>query len=157
MSTASSVLSGRIATALRAAAVAVQAGVDSAAWASLSAPRVFRGLGGYLGGRNRGRLPFMEYEIETQTFSPETERGGELSQHVRLRCHVGGADPGVAGELCEAILCEALASIRSETGDNLTALGGDAIEAPALGPWGTSRDASLVVIQSFERSDYEVQ
>lgn len=157
MSTAASILAARVLSALNSSAVAVRAGVLPATWALTTAPHVFHGLAGYLGGRNRGRLPFMEFEIESQTFEHQVTEGGELTQTIHLRAHVGGKDSGVAGELCEAMLCAAMAAIRSEAGDNLTALGNDAISAPQLGPWGISRDASLTVIQSYERSDYEVQ
>ncbi len=156
MATASSVLSTRIFSALRTAAVATQAGVASGTWSSTSTTRVFRGIAGWLGGRNRGRLPFIEFDIESQGFTEENPQGGTINQAIRLRVHVGGQDPAVAAELAIAILAAGIAAIRSETTDNLVALGNGAIEPAQFGPWGVSRDAVLQVQQSYGRTDYEV-
>lgn len=150
MATAGSVLANRIETALAAAAVYTQAGV-----ASMSG-RIFRGLGGYLGGRCRGRLPFIEYDIVSQAFNNDSRDGGQLAQRVTVRVHVGGRDLGTASALTEAVLAAALASIRSDASDNLTDMGDDAIGEIQPGPWGHQRDAEMTIMQTFDRDSYEV-
>lgn len=156
MSTAGTVLTARVFSGCRAAGVATQAGVLLATWSSTTVPRVFRGLAGYLGGRNRGRLPLIEFDIQTQRFAQETEQGGMLLSTVTLRCHVGGRDLETAGNLAEAILAAALAAIRSEAVDNYTAQGDDEIGPLQPGPLGHFRDATMRFEHTFARTSYEV-
>ncbi len=158
MATASSVLATRVFAALRASTVATQAGVASGTWASTAtnSSHIFRGLAGWLGGRCRGRLPFIEFDVESQAFNQLSLQGGTMTQAIRLRVHVGGLDPGATAETAAAILCAAFASIRSETVDNLTALGDENIEPAQFGPFGVMRDGVMMVNQSYERDSYEV-
>lgn len=156
MGTIGTVLSTRVFAALRSAGVATQAGVAEATWASTTVSRVFRGLCGYLGGRNRGRLPFVEFDIRSQGFDHETLEGGTVTSTIRLLAHCGGRDAETAGNLLEAILAAGLAAIRSEASDNYTALGNDQIDELEQGPWGHQRSASLTIEHTFARSDYEV-
>ena len=155
MSSASSVLRTRVLSACRSAGVATQAAVAEATWASTTTPRVFSGVAGMLGGRNRGRLPFLEIDIQTQSMVPLSDDGGTLQQRVLVRCHVGGADPGTAADLTAAILAACAAAIRSQATDNLTALGGEDLNELEAGPWGSQRDLSLIIEQTYSRS-YEV-
>ncbi len=145
----------RLAAALVVNAVAVAAGLTLVQWTEVGRPHIFRGLGGFLGGRNRGRLPFIEYDCASQGFDQESISGGTITQTITLRAHVGGRVLGTAGDLSEAMLTAALASIRSEAVDNLTAIGGDSIGPLVASPWGLSRDATLTIEQSYSRSTYE--
>jgi hypothetical protein len=156
MASTSSVLQTRCLTACRAATVAAAAGVLAATWAAVDVLRVFAGLGGFLGGRNRGRLPFLEVSVGESAIDASAPEGGEGRTTVRLRVHVGGVDLGTAENLSHAILAAALASLRSETADNLCAWGSDRIGALEPGPWGCQRDAEAEVIQTWQRADYEV-
>lgn len=156
MSSTGTVISTRVFAALRDAVVAAQAGIATLTWASTVTPRVFRGFTGYLAGRNRGRLPFMEFDIESQGFAHETLDGGTMVSTVRIRAHCGGRDPETAGNLLEGMLAAGLAAIRSEAADNYTALGDDQIGALEQGPWGHTREATLTIEHTFARSDYEV-
>lgn len=157
MSTSSqSFISGRIFAALRSEFVAESAGVLGATWNSVAIPRVFRGFTGYIKGRNRGRLPFLEFEVETQAFALDTLEGGTQSSSVRIRAHCGGADPEVASDLLAAILGAGLAAVRTEAVDNYTALGDDQISAVSPGPWGHMREAVSTFQHSYGRSDYGV-
>lgn len=156
MASAVSVLRTRILAACRASAVATQAGVLAATWSSTSVPRVFSGLAGMMGGRNRGRLPFLEVDITAQEMTPMADEGGTLLQRVTVRCHVGDGDTGAAGDFSAAILGACAAQIRSQTTDNLTMIGGDDLGEMQAGPWGLQRDLSLTVEQVFARSDYGV-
>ncbi len=146
----------RLFTALRIAAVAAAAGVASGTWADTTVPRVFRGLAGFLGGRNRGRLPFVEFDIVGQGYEQESFDGGTMTQTVTVRVHLGSRDPEVASALANSILASCLAAIRSEGTDNLTAIGGDQINGMQPSPWGIQRDAVLTIEQSFGRASYEV-
>lgn len=156
MSSTGTVISTRVFAALRDSTVAAQAGIAGATWSSTAVPRVFRGFTGYLAGRNRGRLPFMEFDLETQGFAHETLEGGTLTSSIRVRAHCGGRDPQAAGDMLEGMLAAGLAVIRSEATDNYTALGGDQISALDQGPWGHVREATLTIEHTFARSDYEV-
>lgn len=156
MTTPGSVLASRIYLACQAGAVANQAGVAPLTWASASAPRVFRGLGGYLSGRNRGRLPFIEFDISGQEFTQASPDGGELVSQVIVRAHCGGPSLEAAGDRLEGILLAALASIRSEAEDEYMALGDDRVGPLVPGPWGHQREATVTVSHSFNRTDYEV-
>ena len=154
--TIGSVLSERIFSALRSSDVAAHAGVAAATWASTTTPRIFRGIAGFLGGRNRGRLPFVEFDISGIDYSHATLEGGAATTTARIVAHAGGRDPETAGNLLEAILTAGLIAIRDESADNYTALGSDAIGPLTLGPWGHQRETTITVVHSYGRSDYEV-
>jgi hypothetical protein len=155
VSTPTSVLRARLLDACRASAVAAQAGVAAPTWADAGTPRVFSGLAGMLGGRNRGRLPFVELDITGNGTVPLAEEGGTLQQRVIVRVHLGGTDTGAASDLSAAILGACIASIRSQAADNLTALGGEDIGELSPGPWGLQRDLTMIIEQSFS-TDYGV-
>lgn len=157
MSTPGQILAARVAEACQSGDVADAAGVAVATWASASAPRVFRGLGGYLSGRNRGRLPFLEFDVSSQGFAQDSADGGTLTSQVTLRAHCGGPNLEAAGDRLEGILLAALAAIRGESEDNYMALGDDSIAPLAPGPWGHQREATVSVSHSFNRESYEVE
>ena len=150
------VLSERVFSAMRSPQVADAASVSSATWSSTTVPRVFSGIAGYLGGRNRGRLPFVEFSIASQDFAHATLEGGTVTSSVIIRAHCGGRDPETATNLLRAILTAGLAAVRDEAADNYTALGDDRLGDTELGPWGHMQDASLTVEHTFARDDYEV-
>ena len=157
MSTASSVLCARVAGALTtSAALAAQAGLTGGVWGSAVVPRTFRGIGALSHGKSRGRCPLIEYDVVAQTFTSTAPEGGTLRQTVRLRAHVARRDLGDAGEQLAGMLATALAAIRSQSTDNLTALGDDRVGDTQPGPWGLMREAELDVEVSFAESDYEV-
>ena len=156
MSSTESVLATRALSACRGSSVADAAGVAALTWADEDTPRVFRGLGGYLGGRNRGRLPFLEVSVGGSDIGQTSNDGGEGMTTIHLRAHCGGADLGTAEDLTAGMLSAAIAAIRSETTDNLAAVGSDQIDALEPGPWGCQRDARVMVVQSWARDDYEV-
>jgi hypothetical protein len=117
---------------------------------------VFGGNGGFIGGRNRGRLPFVEVAVIDQTFTPVTaEMDGDLEQTLSIRCHVGGAIIEDAEDLSELILSACLVAIRGIS-SGLTTVGSDRISGIQQGPWGHVREATLTVMQNFHRDTYEV-
>ena len=155
MSTVGSILSVRIFSALRAATVAAQAGVASVTWSSTSVPRVFRGNDGATGGRNRGRLPYVEFDIVSLPYASEHAQGGTVTAVVAIKAHAGGRDLETIGNLLEGILSAGLASIRSESTDNYCAFGSDEIGPLEPGPWGSMRTAKMDIEFTFDRTDYE--
>lgn len=157
MSTASSVLRDEIVEALRSAYVAIAAGVTPAVWGSATTPRVFDGAAGYIGGRNRGRCPFVEVWIGGQSFNRTTLDGGTLVSQVRVRVHATGRDHDTARDLLEAIMAAGLAAIRSTPTDRYTAQGSDEVGEIVPGPMGWQLDATVSVAHSWDRSTYEVQ
>lgn len=157
MSTIDTVLSARIFAALRTSAVANAAGVAAGTWSDTTIPHVFKGSGPYIGGRNRGRLPFIEFWIESQPFAAEHFQGGTVITTVRIVAHVGGRDLETANDLADAMLAFGIAAIRSEAVDNYTAMGDDQIAALEAGPWGHMRQATMTFEHTFDRTIYEAQ
>lgn len=155
MANTGTVLNARVFAALRAAGVATAAGVALGIWSSTATSRVFSGIAGYLGGRNRGRLPFIEFSVSGQDFAHETLEGGTVTSSIIIRAHCGGRDPETSANLLREILTAGLVAIRSEATDNYTALGDDQLGDVQLGPWGHMQDASLTIEHTFARSDYE--
>lgn len=157
MTTASSVLAARVAGVLTTStALAAQAGIAAVTLASATTPRIFRGIGAMSHGKSRGRCPLMEYEVIGQTWRSTAPEGGTLVQTVRLRAHVARRDLGAAGEQLAGMLSAALAAIRSQSVDNLTALGDDRVGDVQPGPWGLMREAEMDVEVTFCEADYEV-
>jgi hypothetical protein len=151
-----SVVAERCWSALRSPQVADAAGVAAASWADAATPRIFRGLAGFLGGRNRGRLPFIEFDIVNQPFAQESVQGGTVALAITIRVHYGSRDHGAASDATQAILANALAALRSEDVDNLCAFGTDQIGPIQASPWGLARDAQATVELSYNRADYGV-
>ncbi len=152
MTTAAQVLGERVAQACTDASAAEAAGIAAVTWSSL---HVFRGFGGFIGGRNRGRLPFVEWQVQGQGFAPESTQGGTCTMTVALRVHVGGANLAAAEDLSEEILAAILTVLRDESADNLYALGDDQISAMQPGPWGHVRESASTVEVSFGRDSFE--
>ncbi len=156
MPSSSSHLRQVVIDAIRQHEVASQAQVAAITWASETAPRVFPGRAGFIGGRNRGRLPFVEVEFIGQTFANEVEEGGTLKTKIRLIAHATGRDQQTAEELLSAIITESLVQIRDVSQDNYTRLGDDEIMTVQPGPFGWMLEAQMEVEHSFQRDDYEV-
>lgn len=154
MATTGTVIQRRIGAALNSAQVASQSGMTYAAWTA--SPHVFYGFVGMLGGRNMGRLPFIEYDISTDSFHQDTVEGGTLTVKITLRVHVSGRDPATANNLAEALTLVALAAIRSESVDNYFAFGDDSMSQVKPGPWGWVRESSLTIQLTYARGNYEV-
>lgn len=132
-------------------AVATAAGFSPSAWTDSAAPHVFAGIArGFIGGRNRGRLPFVEVAVTADDGRPVvTEQGGDLTQTLTIRCHAGGSQSS-ADSLTLAILSACMAATRAHS-SQLPELGPCAMGALQQGPWGHSRDATLTVVQTYYR------
>lgn len=150
------VLRDRIIEALKTDPVAQACGIPLASWADPDRPRIFAGLFGYWGGRNRGRLPFLEVAIDGQDMRRETRDSSTLVQTVKIRVHLADVDTDAADEKSEAILMTALATIRSEA-DGYELDGDDQMGPCELGVWGHTREATVTVEHSLDRNTYEVQ
>ena len=154
--TAGSVLRDAAVAACQGPAVAAAAGLSAGVWADVNAPHVFGGNGGFIGGRNRGRLPFVEVSVIGQTFTPVTsEQDGDLEQTLSIRCHVGGDSIEDAEDLSELIISTCLVAIRN-LGSELAAVGSDRVSGLDQGPWGHVREATISVMQNYHRDTYEV-
>jgi hypothetical protein len=88
----SSTLDALIVAALKSDAVATSAGKSNPDWSNL---RVFSWIGGYIGGKNRGRLPFIEYGRNTSDYlrqqvgATEGTQGGTVTTNWSFIVHVG--------------------------------------------------------------------
>ncbi len=155
MSTSASVIRDTIAFACRDGLVALAAAVDPTAWASVTVPRVFIGSAGFLAGRNRGRLPFLDIHIEKQDFQQDTQEGGTLKSTVTISCHDTGRDQDTTISRMEQILCACLSAIRDNSNDNYTFLGSNAISGLAPGPFGWRMDATVTIEHSYAQDTFE--
>ncbi len=155
MSTAASALREWVTAALRHESVALAAEYDADLWASETVPHVFIGKAGFLGARNRGRLPFFEIDINSQTFGDDTGEGGTLESTVAIRLHDTGRDIEATQDRMFEIMTAAISSIRDNREYNYTQIGTDAIEAIQPGPMGWMINATLTIQHSYDRDTYE--
>ena len=132
-------------------AVATAAGFSPAVWTDTAAPHVFSGIAkGWIGGRNRGRLPFLEVAVVSDAGNPVvTEQGGDLTQTLVVRCHCAGGLMAADSQSI-LILSACLDEIRSSP-TQLPELGPCAMGELRQGPWGHQRDATLTVYQTYYR------
>jgi hypothetical protein len=155
VSTLASAIRSWAVTAVRDESVALQADVDYEDWASDDAPHVFVGNSGYLGARNRGRLPFMEVNTQTQTFGNETGEGGTAQTLLRLTLHATGRDVEETVDRMHSIMIAAISAIRDNREFNFMQIGTDRIEEVQPGPMGWKMEAVLELEHSYDREDYE--
>ncbi len=139
---------------IRDESVALAADVDYVVWASETTPRVFVGQAGFLGSRNRGRLPFFEVSIETQTFGNETGNGGTMQSRITLRLHDTGRDIEATHDRMYSVMCTAISAIRDNREYNYMQIGNDEIEPVQPGPMGWLMNASITVEHSYDRETY---
>lgn len=132
-------------------AVAAAAGFSSATWTDSTAPHVFHGIArGFVRGRNRGRLPFVEVAVVADSGAPVvTEQGGDLTQTLVIRCHAGGGLLDADSQTLQ-ILSACLAETRASS-TRLPELGPCRMGDLRHGPWGHVRDATLTVAQTYYR------
>jgi hypothetical protein len=141
------ILRDAIRTAVRGVSVATAAGVAHGTWSAAvtAGGRVFDGDAGYLGSRNRGRLPFLELWVQDASEVQLSYDGGVSDIQVTLRVHVGGRDQATLDDLAGEILFAAVRAIRSLP-FNHGRIGDGNYGQTTLGPWGSQRDA-LVRVQ----------
>lgn len=150
--TTASELRTRLADLLAGGDVAAAAGIAAATWASASVPHVFDGEGAGTGGRNRGRLPFVEFFVATQPFIPEGTEIGTVESRIRLRVHVGGASRTAAQTTADAILMACFAVIRE---DDYFALGEAEVSTFASQPLWHYLEATLSVQHTYDPATFE--
>ncbi len=156
MSTSNTTISAEIIDALRSESVALQAGVDYDTWASSSIPRVFNGYAGFLGARNRGRLPFFEVTVSSQTFTNETSQGGTIKTTAKLRLHDTGRDIESTMDRMDATMMTGIAAIRDNHTTTYLQLGDSETSDAVPGPMGWMQEATLTFEHSYERDSHEV-
>ncbi len=156
MSTSGSVTIDEVVAALRTSGVASAAGVASGTWSSTSIPRVFIGDVGFMGGRNRGRLPFIEVFIGSQRFQGEHESGGRIETSVICRVHCGGTNQRTAIDLLYAIATASLSALRNLTDYNYTDLGENSIGEAQPSPLGWTMDTTSRLENTYDRTTYEI-
>ncbi len=156
MSTVSSAIREYVIDVLRAEGVALQAGVDFDTWASSYIPRVFNGYAGFLGARNRGRLPFFEVMVSTSSFTNETSQGGSVKTTVKLKLHDTGRDIETVTNRMDATMIAGIASIRDNHTTLYTQLGDSEVSDVQPGPMGWMMEATLTFEHSYERDSHEL-
>lgn len=150
---AANVLRDAVRLALQASGVATAAGVAAGTWDNEpeDGGHVFDGDGKYIGGRNRGRLPFLEFWLDGHTATQLSYDGGTLDSVVLVRVHVGGKDIKTAESLANEIALQAVASVRSLPSDYYLWLGNESLETFRPGPWGHMLDVRMTVRQAYGR------
>ncbi len=156
MNSSASVLRDTIIDALREESVALAACVDYDIWSDCDTPRVFMGYAGFLGSRNRGRLPFFEVMTHSQNFINETGEGGTVKTSVMIRLHDTGRDHETVSNRMDAIMASGIAEIRANHLNNYTQLGDSVIDEIKPGPFGWMQEATLDFEHSYERDTFEV-
>lgn len=144
-------------TACRDAAVATAAGVGASAWADTTVSHVFDALQGLMGGRNRGRLPFVEVAVADLNFDTHNTEGGTVETSATIRCHVGSKDQVTAMDQSAAILLTCLQKIRDTSSVTYLSDGDDNLGGLIAGPWGLMRDLKVSFRHTFNNSTYGVQ
>lgn len=143
--------------ACRDAAVAAAAGFGSVAWADATVPHVFDALQGLMGGRNRGRLPFVEVAVADLNFDTHNTEGGTVETSATIRCHVGSKDQVTAMDQSAAILLTCLQKLRDTSSVTYLSDGNDNLGELIAGPWGLMRDLRITVRHTFNNSSYGAQ
>ena len=146
-----------VVTACRDAAVATAAGIGASAWADTAVPHVFDALQGYMGGRNRGRLPFVEVAVADLNFDTHNTEGGTVESTITIRCHVGAKDQVTAMDQSAAILLTCLQKIRDTSSVTYLSDGSETLGGLIAGPWGLMRDLTITIRHTFNNSSYGVQ
>lgn len=143
----------RLLAAIRLEAVADAAGVAFPLWSSTTSPRVLVGdAEGYVAGLHRGRLPAVEIFPVADEWDRQTASGGLIASRWAIRAHVAELGKGAADSRARAILCVALAAIRS---DDYLGEGGERFSELRPGPLGHTLTVELTLAHSFCRSTYE--
>ena len=156
MATIQSLIRADVVAACRAPAVASAAGVAVALWADAATPRVFEGIQGFQGGRNRGRLPFLEVACGGMEMLERSAEGGVSQVTVTIRCHVGAKDQATAADRMASILLTCMAKIRDMSTVTYLADGDDTLSDMVAGPWGLMQDAVLTIRHNFSADNYGV-
>lgn len=154
MATFPALIRADLVTACRDATVAAKAGFITADWSSTTIPHVFEGTQGYIGGRNRGRLPFLEVACADLGYEARAVDGGVTETNCVIRCHVGARDQSVADDLATAILIACLVKIRDITSTTYLYDGGQNLTAIEAGPWGLQKDLRITVRHTYSSSNY---
>lgn len=146
----------RIGQQLLSPSVAAAAGMTPANWSNPT--HVFGGeVGHFVGGRNRGRLPFIQYKIDGWHFSQESRQGGTVTALVHLVVHVGGKDPLSAGDLASSITQAAIAAICDEEIDNFVSASRDLkISQLEQGPWGHEMGTTITVDFTYADGEFGI-
>ena len=146
----------RIGNALNTLPVATAAGLALVDW--ITPQHVFGGeVGNFIGGRNRGRLPFIQYKCDGWNFEQESRQGGTVRCIAHLVVHVGGRNPLAAGDLATAIMQAAIAAIGDESVDNFTAASRQlTISELKQGPWGHEMQGTMELEFSYNDGEFAI-
>lgn len=152
----------RLLEACRSVNVAAVASVATSIWADTDETigHVFAGRRGYVGGRNRGRLPFIEvFKSGNQEFRAEARTDGDLGGTVvtnwTIRVHHKGLTPDTAELALDSIIPEILLNVRDTSSDNYMDLGDEAVSEIYSSPIGFYKDITGFVEHTYERETYE--
>lgn len=153
MSTSGSELREEIIAAWRGATVATASGLAALVWGSTTIPHVFDGARrGFIGGRNRGRCPFVEIHLVGQRFPQTTADGGTMTSVVEAVIHAADRN---AETILDAIAVAGLAAMRSTPDHGYTSQGGDDIGDVEPGPFGWRLRCRSTIEHSYDRDTFE--
>jgi len=137
---------------LKGNALAEAADVSFDNWQS----HVFYGIDqGFTMEKNRGRLPFIEYELDTEDYRLDAQDGGANMISVRMRCNVGRKSKLEAQKQIKELQGRFMRQLR---GSNITTAEeiDTTIEAMNSAPWGFWQDMIFEVIITYNRDEFGV-
>jgi hypothetical protein len=135
--------------AFRSSAVATQAGVVAATWASTTLPYVEYGDGRpkHL---NMGRLPHVEFFVANEDLNERTADGGETIIDVSIRVTVANIPSGDARQAVARLMLACIKAARADAGE---AEGDTSIGAVEETPYGQAVTANFQVYRTFVRTE----
>ncbi len=153
MTTVANTLRDAVRTALQGATLATVAAIASDEWAMAEddGGHVFDGLKGYIRGRNRGRLPFIEFAIQDQSFDQMSATGGMVATSLQVTAHVGGRGDSEAEELAFDLLGAAITAVRS-IANSYCDRGSEKFGSFKPSPWGHQLDVTISISHAFGRA-----
>lgn len=131
--------------------VASTAGVDLSTWTNY---RVFDGIAAPFGARNRGRLPFVEIQVDGESFKLDGNAIGGVRTTVRFRVNVGGSNRTQAQALGESILHAIYAAIYADS--PYFAMATQEMGSFESKPYWHVLTGSLTVEHTYDPTDYGV-
>lgn len=153
MATVANTLRDKVRTALIGETLADIAEIPTDEWAQSEADggHVFERGSGFIRGRNRGRIPFLEYEVDSHDFQQLSVGGGLVQSKVKISAHVGGNGGTEALTLASDLLSEAVAQIRA-IANSYCPIGPEAWGSFKPGPWGHILDVTMSFTHTYGRA-----
>lgn len=129
------------------------AGIDYDVWQN----HVFFGITGFSMRKNRGKLPFIEFEFDDDGYVEESVSGGTNNMVLRLRINVGKTCAKIskfeAQLLVKKLMVQALIQIRNNKDTNTSVDRIDTEYMESL-PWGFYQEYLIPLDISYQKTTF---